>query len=590
MPYGHELQKEAEAHLELAKLLQKARPAAKQGELRRILQSDSPIGRKIAEIRRLDAARPERAPADDGPAPRPSVASAASPFRFTVPKLRALLKPPQTRLGLFPYLFRELKNIVQFGYMTHTLAPIALLPVLRLDKRLVARLAALQRDAEELVELSRPVIASGWKLLSKREYNLVVALDRLCRELVATNFRALNFRDRDLIDKLHGPETWFFALVYRSDDPELVAQALDRALAEGPNGERAKAEQASILAKRILYRDFAMPSLYNILLTLNMIKYRRFLAFEQLVSSDLGEILNVAEFAVDEGLRREIDAFVEELKSAVLSLGGSSSEIGRIHSHIRTEPSGEPDYGLLGAFYESGIGKEEGWIFARDRESVVVFMPRLLRSFNLSFTAFLTGRVTLASGEKAQVFAPELFLGDLQRLAAVASKLDRLFFDLRVFSYSRYLQIKRDGRGAIAAEAEAIGDLQAALSTFLAIARRLARLPAPSDGVQAGASASRPIDASALSDGRAALPHANEAIRSRHYLDGRAVGEAIGLVVSICYLAAGYLYDKELLAAISQERSVAKRLETQLETLKRIAGEEVFEAVAAQLVVSGLNR
>lgn len=581
-PPGSDLEREAEAHLVLGQLLRKKRPADRRNQLRRIMQSNLSIDEKVAEIRKLDAEGSNRTESE-GPQGT-SRSRGASPLRYSLAKLKTVIKLPHTRVGLLACLFGDYARIVDFGLKTHTIAPVFLFPLLRLDRRLQQTFAAeLQSTARELQALLRVALDKGWQIVTKKEFNLMVVLDRLCEEILATNFGQLDFRDTHLSEKLRALEALFFVIHYRSEYRVTVVDALQRSLAAQPHEDAVGSQRAGLLASLILDSDRTLPSLYNFIVMTNMIMYRRLLTLRDLIATDLGQLVAEGDFACEWSVRVRIESYVEDLKRSILVLDEKRRQIDRVQEYVQTDASGAPDFSGLQRIYERGLGKELAWSFARDRENVVVFVPRILRLVDATFTSFLAGQVTLATGGKARIFGTSLFQTDLQRLRNVAERFEHTAFDFRILSYHRYLEIKRGAIGAITVEAEIIRQANEALSILLSIAGRLEQVRRE-PSTDAPSRSAKPIEPSAFRGKTVSLPHASGVIRSRSLLNGVTVEDAIRDTIAVFYLIVAYLYDRDFLEALAQGEAIKQKLDSQLETLKRIGGPGEFDEVSVRLL------
>ncbi len=576
-----ELEKEAEAHLTLARLLRKERSPAKRAVLRRILRTNHPIQRKIAEIEALDAeAEREEAPER----PQYVARRVVEPLKMPVSKLKLLIKAPRVQESLFRYLFREYAKILHFGYTTHTVSPTFLLPAVRPDRRFLQSFAdGLKRAATELHELIRQALQAGWRTVEKREYNLLVILSRLCEEIVATNFSVLSYRDRRLIDRLSTIEVLFLILRYQPEDTELVIYTLGRVLSLEPSGGGALADRAEDLSRRILMSDFALPSLYNYLLILNMIKWRRWLTLPELLAPNIGDLINDVDFACADDVRTEIETYVGGLRETLTTLDRRRTELKKIRTYLPLDSGGGPHIARLQDFYqESQFAREEAWSFGGDKENVVLFVPRLLRLVDATFSPLLAGKVVLASGKRVAIFAAPLFGTELQKLRNVRERVEKLAFDLHTLTYKRYLSIKRDGKGGIRIEGAIISYLEDAQAVLLGIAGQMRELlAAPRSPAPAGV---EPHPLASIGSGGIVLPHEGEAIRSSSSLNGKSVVEALAELTTICYLTVSYLYEQDLASQSEEEVALSARFDSTLATLRRVADSTLYDETVTQLL------
>lgn len=578
-----ELEMEAEAHLTLARLLRKGRSPAKREALQRILKNDHPLRRKIAEIEALDAEVEQ----DETVERRQYIARRrVEPLSVPVAKLKGLIKQPRARLPLIPYLFGERQKILAFGRATHTASSPLLFSTIRVDRRFLHGFAdGLKRTASELLDLVKQALLVGWRVAEKREYNLLVVLGRLCEEILAVNFSPLSHRDPGLIHKLSAIEALFLTLHHQPEDIEGIYYTLGRALTLEPSGSAAAADRVEDRARRILSSDFSAPSLYNFLLLLNMIWWRRLLTLPELYTSSLGDLINGADFACTPEVRSEIESYVAGLKESLIAIDRRRAELRKIRAFLPINEAGAPHLGPLEHFYqESSLAREESWSFSGDSDNLVLFVPRLLRLIDLTYAPLLSGRVVVESERRVAIFAAPLFGVELQKLRNFRERVERLAFDFHTLSYKRYLAIKRDGQAGIRVESAVVGYLEEIQAVLLGIGERLMRLldlrraPAPA-GLEP-----HPIDAIPTAGAELLLPHEGEKIRSATALGGRSVGEALQDLTTICLLAASYLYRQDFASQPEEEASLAARFASSLDSLRRLADRASYEETVAQLL------
>lgn len=579
---AHTLEDEARAHITLARLLRKGRPPDRQDAVQKILKSDASTATKIAKIRRLDGT-----PADEGQEGAHEEERAATqswqPLRYTLGKLKNIIKLPHTSASFLTFVFGEHRKIKDFGRRTHIFAPTIFLPVLRLDKAIPLFLTdSLQSWADRLNELLVPVLEHGWQFLTKRDYNMIVTLKKLCDEILAVNFRILNFRDRCLVDRLRNVEALFFVFYYGIGTTDRVVESISHVLlADGEHDE--EAEEAELLVKSILFHGFSLPCLHDLLLGLNMMKFHRALTYADLIASDLGEIFNTARFICDPPVKERIDGSVEKLREAILALHKQRSRLREARDYLELREDGQPNDSPLERFYEFGESRFEG-SYLRDRENVIRFVPLFLRKVDIAFAPLLMGRLRVEKSGQVAIFEPQLFLPQFDHFRRLGFKLEQLSFGYRVFSYRRYMAVRKEGKPTIAAEGEIIRFLEEVLSDFRSFGQKLASVLRHASETPGDHGPVPAIDEHTARQASLVLPCAGETIVSRGYLRGRTVRQALDLFVSLCYLLGAYLYDRELAELSESESSLDETIKTRLHTFERLAEEPLYREMVTQVL------
>lgn len=576
--YDQQIEKEAEDHITLGMLLRKERSPDDRQAVEKIIHSELSVSQKILRIERVDA-KANRTSKPDETNPPIGSGRRRSPLKFELSKIKAIIKKPQSQSALFRYLFHEYPLMREFGRKTHTLHSVFLLPSLKVEERVPAFLTEnLQSWATDLVKILNFVLQVGWSHLRKWEYNLLVLLRKLCHEIVSTNFRILNFKDRTVINRLRTVETLFYIMNYRPNYPDMALTAILRVLEKHP--DRAEdAEQASVLVRRILYKDFTLPSLHNVLVALNMLKIKRYLSIGDLISTELGDIITTTHFACDKPVQAKIDSYVFDMKRRLTALQEQRNEVRRMRNYISMDEDGTIDYKPLRDFYEGGTKKGESASFAEDREDMMAFAPRFLRVFDDTFYRLLSDTVSLPTVTRARIFDPSFFELEFPKFRQYRSRLEKISFTFRKFPTRRFVDIKKTGKGAIAVEAEILQLVNDSVYLLRNIGRRLERVlaaPRPADEEKQSRS---PIMQTFLQGRGLSVPFEDETIRAPSALAGRTVGEALAYATSVCFLATVFFYDQNTIDLLQRDQMISDKVQQQLQVLKRIADPESYQEI-----------
>jgi len=431
----------------------------------------------------------------------------------------------------------------------------------------------LQPLASELLDLCDKALFSGWTVLARDDYNLVVLLRRLCFEVTRVNFRVLDYHDRDLVDTLASLETCFLILHYRADYPERVTRALQAALGTS-GGNQADRERAGLMVATLLGAGLALPSLHDFILGLNIVKSRRMLRLEDLVFAELGEILNSRDFACPPSVQARIGELVQSLQKQVAALNKQRSDVEHLRRVLPVDASGDPDFSPLASLYDGTAGGEGGGqSFAADRNNVMAFAPRLLATFDATFTPLLCGKVRLGDGVILALFAPDLFGSALQRLRQTSANLAKLSFKLHMLTRARLATLKNTGKGAVAGEAEALQQIDEAVRVLMEISSVVEEL-LDSQLRRVDQQVGETSGPLVHPERQFALPGKEQRIVSRDSLKGKPVGEALRFLVTVCYCAGAFFLDRPILLTLERTGRVTEKLEHTVRDLKRLAPEK----------------
>jgi hypothetical protein len=195
--------------------------------------------------------------------------------------------------------------------------------------------------------------------------------------------------------------------------------------------------------------------------------------------------------------------------------------------------------------------------------------PRMLAVFDGTFTPLLAGKISLAGGAVASLFPPEIFGTDLQRLRQTAANLGKLTFKLHVLTRERVATLKETGKGAVAAEAETLQQIDEAVRALMEISTRVEQvLGSPLRRAdQKMADSPAPL---VLPEREFSFPDKEQRIVSRDSLNGKPVSEALRFLVAVCYSAGAFFLDRPILLTLERSGKVAERLEQTQRELDRL--------------------
>jgi len=557
-----ELEREAEDHITLGTLLRRQRAESKRLAVQRVLAGNLSVAQKIEKIQAIDGEEDEQG------VQRVLRAAAEQATRQQVSRVLHSIKLPRPRVSYLAYLFRERGRLRQFGRKTHVLETPLFPPGVRANPDLQGFfIKHLQSWAGELSPKLALVNEVGWLYLSKRRYNLAVLLKRLCERILAFDFVHLDYRERDLIDRMRRIESLFLALHYHPEYLEDLLAATRTVYRRQGKGENPDA--VADLINRILMPELTLPSLYNALLGLNMVQQRRHLTLPDLMRKDLGEVVSSEEFNCDPAVRKRMEQYIESTVSAVKKLHEQLFEVRRLNSYIVYDEQGQPETSPLRGMYETPDARGQS-DFEADQGNVLVFAIRFLRSFDKTFFPLLNGQVLLAGVGKAQVFSRGFFQVEFSKLRTTLERLEKGSFHFTNFPLKRYLQIKEGTLGAVGSEADVVQLIDDQVATLVDLGKTLSRVlslkglgAVPGDG-------SEPLEPIVLQGKAFAIPHAGRRIQARSVLNQRTVEEALADAVTVCFSAGLYFRDRFIYFYLGRERKYAAEIEAKMRILENL--------------------
>jgi hypothetical protein len=490
---------------------------------------------------------------------------------------RRKIKAYQKKSSYFRFLFFEFKKIGEFGKKTHIFYTKLLPPGLILNKDIAHPFTNyLVTCSCDLFKILTGILQNGWHHLNKREYNLLLILKKLCEKITKTNFNLLNYKDRNLIEKLRSIETLFLILCYHNHYLDTILSSVQTVLEKDPEYHD-DIRDVLVLIKRILTRDGDLPSFYNFILGLNMFKSNRYLILQDLIQRNCGEIISSSNFECDQDIKQEIDRYVQECKNELVLIYKQKQKIEHIQSFLPKDDHGAFDFKTLQYLYESGQ-KDKKHNFFEDQENAVLFTARYLGFFESAFVNLLNGKVSLSGLNKVEIFSHYFFQLEFSRIRSISEKLVKYSFDFpSPFTLDHYRAVNGSNRRATRTEAEAVQMISEGITNLYDIGKKVERvlnLRLPQKDVQ---EKQAPLEAVILRGKPFSLPYEDRILKYRSNLGGKTVVEALSFVVTVCFLSCVFFRDRNISTLLDKEERINREIQSMLETLERIAPPKVYQ-------------
>jgi hypothetical protein len=499
------------------------------------------------------------------------------PLRYRLPVLKDVLKKPFTRASYLSYLFGDYRRILDFGTLTRVFLRVPFPPDVRLSPNVPLSLTGLAKPwAVELSGTLELALEDSWRYLRKIEYNLLVVLKQFCDKFASINFNLFNYRDRNLINKLRSLETLFLFFHCQPRCRELLLFSLKQVTGKDMrlNG---RYEQAVDLMDKLLQGDCSTPSLYNFLLGLNMLAYRRFFRLPDLVYGDLGELVNTREFACTLDVKKKIGESIIEGRRRLSMLQEQQQRTKKLKALLSLNESGQVDFEPLRSFYERTDDLEERQAFAADSDNIMRVAPRLFDAFDRTFYPLLNGHVHVEDVGNVTLFTQDFFQLDFLRIRQVAERVEALVSSHDEFPRNRFLELQRSVKGILSVEADILKLINEGLDIICEMGKKVETVLV-SRRENTGR-ISRPLDPLILRGKDFSLSHENKRISSRSVLNGKSVADALSYAVSICLTIAVFLHYPPVYELLEGEEQTDRELRSELETLSRLADSGIPGAV-----------
>jgi hypothetical protein len=566
-----EIEKEADDNIALGRLLRKERDELKKRAVERVLATDLRISQKIEKIREID----EKQEAQE--IEKIVQRAYLQAIRREFVRLRDSIKAPQKSISYIRYMLRERRRIHDFGRKTHVLLTPFFPPGIRTNRELrnffVRDLQSWTAEISRRLEL---ITEHGWLHLTPLQYNLIVLLKSLADKCLSFDFIHLDYRDRNLIDKMKRIERLFLMIHYRAEYLERIKDSILTVYKkQGKDEEQGK--ETCDLAVRILAKDESLPSLYNCIVGLNMVKTRRFLTLGDLIRTGPGEAVSTREFNCSLDVRLRIDAYIHDSLESIKKRHSQLLEVRRLNSYLNYDEHGSVDSSNLSRLYEKTVPKGEG-DFQTDQSNVLLFAQRLFEAFYTTFLSLLNGKVELAGTGRSAVFSRAFYEMEMARLGTIVEKLKKGPFHFRSFPLTQYLQVKEAKIGPIGNEMELIQLIDEGIACLADLGKSLAKVLGSSTGKREDQSEQpeQPLEPVIFQGKLYSIPYARERIQDRSYLEGKTVSEALVDAASLCFTMGMLFRDRFVFFVLGSAGRYEAELQAQLRLMKNLLNPERY--------------
>ncbi len=592
----------------LSKLLNQSRNEADNSKVRSILDSGLSLEEKIQKIQEIDkknrknttAARlknsmehaekvSRRKGIDSGSAepqeafvteniPEEQTASARQVYR-EVRKNQVDIKAFITPKSFLAFFFSDYRDIKQFGIKTQIYETGAFGIKLNINPNMGRHFSEVlqQKLAKPLKDILQELLKTSWLVLDKKHYNMLVMLNKHCEALIQVDFLRLDYKNKKLIDKLSTLERSFLLLHHKPEVPSEIIECFDLILDKDPKlGDTIS--RAVNFTKQILSRDLLRPSLYNLLLGLNIVKNRSMIELKDLILP-VQPLIYLDDYDCSAQIKKDIDQYLNEVEK---KLGPNLKELEdliRTRVFLPADENGNLNFAQLEQFY-SRERKNRKPNFTADQENMIRFTQSLAGMFDESYSAVLSEQIEVQDFGKVALFASGVFSSELDRLRLKEDRLEKLLFQLPSFPRNRFINLKSTGNTSVPAETEALHEIADIISILHSAAKRIAmvmrnRMPVPEEEN----SDWKPINNVHLQKDQIAIPFENKPILAPQEHLGKTVLQVLQEFCYTAYQAAAFCFDNEINVLLKKEKNLKGDLDGLLEIYKRIATGFAFDAL-----------
>ncbi len=548
--HNHQLEQEAKSLITLGVLLQKKRHPDLKKKVEQIAVMNISTDEKINKIKELDKCFSGREVKHDDEVHALSIEKPAHPRTKVV-------KQFVEKASLFQFIFVESRMLNKFGKKTHMLEARAFPPKIKLQDDISLKMIRLhQKSAKELWLFLNKVEQLGWLYLTKKRYNLFMALRDLCFELMTTNFFFRKGDHRNLVARYKLMENSFLVLHSHPDYITEIERGLT-VLEEKGKEFTSDIAELKVLINRLLLRDLTMPSLYNFILAINMIKTRKYLVLKDLIRENAEKAIDTKVFNCSLQVERKISAHVEKLVTALTQDKEKLKQYQKITSYLHEEYKQEK-YPLLEKLYPFSF--EDGHAdFTSDMHKMLVCTPNLLSGFVTAFEPFLLGKFATDKNEDGTFTGDNRFYPEINLLDSVIERLKLLKKKTASFPRERFLSLKTSMNDAIAVEHDIFNEIERGAKGTRDILNKCIK------------------QLENLEESKKTIfTHTKITDENLTLLQGCDINSACIYIINTAFALLKFFRDREMSEVISNEEALKKEVAEKLKTLQRIGNDTIY--------------
>jgi hypothetical protein len=279
---------------------------------------------------------------------------------------------------------------------------------------------------------------------------------------------------------------------------------------------------------------------------------------------------------------QRIDAYVGKSLESITKLHTQLQEVRRLNSYLSYDEQNQIDSSSLQRLYAKTVPADEG-SYQSDQENVLIFAQRLFEAFFRTFLPLLNGKVQIGGIGRTAIFSRSFYEMEMARLGTIIEKLKKGPFHFRNFPFSQYLQVKENELGAIGHEVELIQLVDEGIACLADLGKSLVKVLGSSleqPGVQT--EQPEPLETVIFQGKPYVIPHAEQRIRNRSYLEGKTVTEALSDAVSICFTVGMLFRDRFVYFVLGSAGRYETELQAQLRLLKNLLDPEQYRDLMAR--------
>lgn len=482
--------------------------------------------------------------------------------------------------GFFSFIFNEFWRIRAWAENTQILSfryiPPGFTFSVHADKFFTE---IVQKQALSLISALLFIEQNGWKILTKTEYNLTMIFKELILQINELTIEPGRQGETGLTSRMKRLEKNFILCRYNEDNINSIRKSCRTVLTVyGKFPETAKIIDESV--NRLLTYTPGGPSLYAIILGINIMQVKRYISLNDVTNRGLEGLINNYSFDCPYEVQKNIDTFINLEIKELTETAEKYQAVLRLKEYIPYEGK-IPAWDSLREF----LSRYENPVRAREifQENDTLTFAAVYAGALLSLAdSFFQGEFS-ASGSHIRLFESDVYDPLFEHIRNIMLKIQKIVSKdhLIVISRSQLESLLRRMRTIQTAESHyelEIGETLAQLSRlFYDMGLSLAKmLKHSSEELSAQDKEVRLEDERSS---RAVLPHSDKIIENIRMFTGDRVYDAVLLICKSLHQASAYLCNQEIDSILAHEQKIDKKFREHQKTLSRTVTPVRYESI-----------
>ncbi len=491
----------------------------------------------------------------------------------TVRDQRKTLRNNLRKSSYINFLFRELPRISSFSKKTGVLEYSIFLPSVKISRNMEHFFTKnIRQCAADILKSLTYIEERGWVVLSKYEYNLTVEFKLLCTKILEIAGESIRSSDKHFFTKIRRLEGQFYTCIFNKSHTELLKKSISKIL------ESSKEHNNSTIAvinsvDYILNPSKNGPSLYDLLLGVNIVELNRMISFDDLINKKVKALISNFDYNASLEVKQQIKSTIDSNIAALNHLTKQKADIRKVKGFLSIDSENRVTTDHLDRFFRvSKLRKtfEE----AAPPNDIMEFIENFLTEFLRSFTDFFIGEIQLEDKGMISVFEPLFFQEKIIELEHITDKfkrlrkvLDHMYIDRARLSKILNSNISLDINKS-KGELDLIVEIKRVSEFLFKLGITLSEMYLNRDQYT---TSTLPVTIISSQKGPCIIPYVNDRVITNDILNSETIDSVFQIIIGILFTAAHYLENQKIIGLLNNEAYINEELAKTSVILERLA-------------------